>query len=83
MAITISLREALARLEVKNKKRYSIVQLSEEIGLNPRTTRDLFFENTEQIRTTTMFKVMEFFASEGLPITYDDFFHTTTPEPPK
>jgi len=85
MAIIISLREALSRLELKNGKRYSIIQLSEDIGLNPRTTRELFFGGTEQIRTSTMAKVIEFFDSQDCKITYADFFHTVTnePEPPK
>lgn len=76
MTITISLREALSRLEVKLNKRYTITELSEAVGLNHRTARELFFGNTEQIRTSTMVKVIEFFDSHGLPVTCDDFFHT-------
>jgi NADH/NAD ratio-sensing transcriptional regulator Rex len=77
MNIIISLKNALYELEKQNGKRYSISELAREIELNPRTVRELFFGTTEQIRTSTMVKAIDFFKSQKHEIACSDFFTVT------
>ena len=68
----------LRRLAVKNNRDYDKSYVAEKTGLS-RTTITAVTNNTSgRVDLATLQRLLDFFTSEGLPITIGDLFTTTT-----
>ena len=65
--------DAINRLEGKNGRRYTDAQIATATGLHRHTVRILRNGKPEP----TIDKLLDFFASEGMPLTVGDLYETT------
>lgn len=66
----LNIFDAINKLEAKNKRKYSDVDLSRLTGLHRHTIKTLRAGKDEP----TLDKLIAFFASEGIPIEPNDIF---------
>ena len=66
----LNIFDAINRLEAKNKRKYTDKQIADATGLHRHTINVMRKGKAEP----TLDKLMNFFASEGMPITPNDIF---------
>ena len=75
--LKFNLHKPLSQLEQKKDCRYSYAQVAEISGLTRQGVRRLLKENSDTLRVSTLSALLDFFASEGMPITVDKLFEVT------
>lgn len=70
--------QLLQDLESKTKRRYKYTEIALISGLSRQTVTKLFTGKAQAIDLDTIGKLLDFFASEGMPITLNDLFTVTT-----
>lgn len=73
------------KLQEKNHKIYSWQEVGTALGMSRQAAQALFMNEPSEnsfIKYSTLGGVLAFFAAEGMPVTINDLFTTTTPEPP-
>lgn len=68
----------LQELERKNKRRYKYSEIGLVAGLSRQTVTKLFTGKAQAVDLATIGKLLDFFASEGLPISISDLFTVTS-----
>lgn len=68
----------LSELQKKNHRIYSNTDIAEIADLTRQGVRRLLTEDSKQIELGTLGKLLDFFASEGMPVTLNDLFTVTT-----
>lgn len=76
--LKFSLHGPLGRLEAQ-KGRYSYARISEISKISRQGIRRMLVEDTQQVDVATLSKLLDFFASEGMPITVNDLFVVEPP----
>lgn len=67
----------LMRLQDKNKKIYSWAEIGDAIGMSRQAAQSLFMAETTDnsfLRYGTFGRLVDFFATEGLPVAPNDLF---------
>lgn len=77
--LKFNLHKPLYQLEQKNG-RYSYAKIAEISGLTRQGVRRLLKEPSDTISVRTIGKLLDFFASEGMPITVDQLFTVEEPD---
>ena len=67
-----------ARLEEKSGRSYSWVEIADSVGAHRNTLQNLAANRTGTIDVAVTSRLLDFFASEGMPITIVDLFTVTT-----
>lgn len=78
MKVVFNLIAPLAQLETKKGKRYTAIEISRISDVNRQTIRNFMTEPPDQINTSTLGKLLQFFADEGMPIQIGDLFTVST-----
>ncbi len=66
------------RLEEKSNVAYTNTAIAKKSGLSRVTVNGLVSSGTQRIDLETIDKLLDFFATEGMPITPGDLFTVTT-----
>lgn len=65
-------------LEYKNKREYTWKQLADAIDVSERTLSAWLHNKTSRVDMVGLAKLIDFFKSEGMPITVADLFEVTS-----
>lgn len=76
--LLFNLHKPLSRLEQIKNRRYSFSEIADASGLTRQGVRRLLKEPSDRIDVDTLSKLLDFFATEGMPITVNDLFTTQT-----
>lgn len=71
-------KECLSRLQAQNKKVYTWGEIAGSIGMTPQGVRSLFAGEADRLYYSTLGKLGDFFAAEGLPVTPNDLLAVET-----
>ena len=72
--VTFNLHAPLSNLEQLKNRRYSYAEVADISTLTRQGVRRLLKEPSETVSVVTLAKLLDFFASEGMPITIDHLF---------
>lgn len=75
--VTFNLRQLLRMLSIRNDEEYEIQQIAAATGLNRLTVSKLINGDSGRIEFRTIEKLLEFFKTNGMPITLDQLFTVT------
>lgn len=78
--VQINLLSALHRLEERRARRYTYNDIATIADMQRQTVRHLLKSPPKRIDTDTLGKLLDFFASEGMPVTINDLFTVTGPD---
>ena len=76
---TFNVDQLLRQLSAKNKKDYDKVTVASLSGISRNTITSITNRDSTRIDLTTIDKLLDFFASQGMPVTISDLFTVTTP----
>jgi len=68
----------LSQLEASRGDRYNFQEIGEKVGLPRQTVRYVFTQKPKRVDATTLAKLLDFFAGEGMNICIDDLFTVTS-----
>jgi hypothetical protein len=74
ITVEFNLITPLSELQKKNHRVYTYADIANVSGLTRQGVRRLLTQGTKQVEVDTLGKLLDFFASEGMPVTLNDLF---------
>ena len=69
------------QLEIVKRREYTWIHIATATAVHPNTLHNIATNKTRRVDLDIVEKLLAFFAAEGMPVTINDLFTTTTREP--